>query len=431
MAGGAALYFLLARSRRLHGVNSEGWFGLVTGLNIFERSMDKLFSAAGRITYRLEIGSLQRYVSWTLLAAMVVGAASLIDGEMPATGPRTLLPVSLPALVLWLLLLAACGWLALRHHDRFQSVVVTGAVGLVTSLCFVGFSAPDLALTQLTVEVVSTVLLLMGLALLPWQTPHESSRARKLRDGTLALAGGGCMAWLAWVMLTRDHDSISWYFLNQSVIAGGGTNVVNVILVDFRGYDTFGEITVLGIAAVGVMALMDGMRTRRPASDGAGQPWTFAAQPLMLRVAAHLVLPLALVVTVYIFMRGHNMPGGGFIAGLITSVALVLQYMALGQSRADLLLRARGGGRFVGWIGIGLGIAGLTGAGAFVLGQPFLTSAHGYPHIPLLGDLPLATAALFDLGVYITVVGSTLLTLSTLGAVSRETGKPLPASNRK
>jgi multicomponent K+:H+ antiporter subunit A len=228
------------------------------------------------------------------------------------------------------------------------------------------------------------------------------------------------MAWLAWVMLTRDHDSIAWYFLNQSAIAGGGTNVVNVILVDFRGYDTLGEITVLGIAAIGVLALMDGMRTRRPLSDADGRTWTFGRQPLMLRVAARVVLPLALVVALYIFMRGHNLPGGGFIAGLVTAVALVLQYMALGQTRTEFLLRVQGGRRFVRWIGFGLGMAGLTGVGAFVFDRPFLTSAHGHATLPFLGELPLATAALFDLGVFITVVGSTLLTLSTLGAVSRE-----------
>jgi len=276
----------------------------------------------------------------------------------------------------------------------------------------------------LTVDVVSTVLLLMGLALLPQQSPHESSRRRKARDAALALAGGAGVAWLAWLMLTRDHDSIAWYFLNQSAVAGGGNNVVNVILVDFRGYDTMGEITVLGIAAIGVLALMDGMRTRRPALDAAGRAWTFAAQPLMLRVAARVLLPLALVVALYIFMRGHNQPGGGFIAGLITAVTLVLQYMANGQSRAEALLRAQGGRRFVVWIGAGLGVAALTGLGALVFGQPFLTSAHGQPHLPILGELPLATAALFDLGVYITVVGATLLTLSTLGNVTREPGSP-------
>ncbi len=422
LAGGAGLYFSLARAGRLHQLNSENWFGLLTGLKLFTYGTDRLFKIAGLLTAKLETASLQRYIAWMLISALVAAAVPLLSGEGPGTGTRTLLPVSLTALVLWGLLLLACAWLVLRHHSRFQSVGVIGVVGLVTALAFVSFSAPDLALTQLSVEVVSTVLLLMGLALLPQQSPHESSVGRRTRDAALALSCGAGIAWLAWVMLTRDHDSIAWYFLNQSAIAGGGTNVVNVILVDFRGYDTLGEIAVLGIAAVGVLALMDGMRVRRATSHSNGLPWTFAASPLMLRVAARVVLPLALVVTLYIFMRGHNQPGGGFIAGLITAVALVLQFMAMGQSRAEALLRAEGGRRFVRWIGVGLGIAGLTGVGAFVFGQPFLTSAYGHPSLPWLGEIPLATAALFDLGVYITVVGSTLLTLSTLGAVTRESG---------
>jgi multicomponent K+:H+ antiporter subunit A len=422
LAGGAGLYFWLARGGRLHRLNSENWFGLLTGLKLFTKGSDGLFKTAGRLTAKLETASLQRYIAWMLIAALVVAATPLLSGNAPGTGSRALLPVSMAALVIWALLLLACVWLVLRHHDRFQSVVVIGVIGLVTALTFVNFSAPDLALTQLTVEIVSTVLLLMGLALLPRQSPRESSAARRARDAVLALCGGAGMGWVAWVMLTRDHDSIAWYFLNQSAIAGGGTNVVNVILVDFRGYDTLGEIAVLGIAAVGVLALMEGMRTRRPTSAGDGLPWSFAAPPLMLRVAARLVLPLALVVTLYIFMRGHNQPGGGFIAGLITAVALVLQYMAMGQSRAEALMRAGGGRRFVRWIGLGLGIAGLTGIGAFVFGQPFLTSAFGHPVLPWLGEIPLATAALFDLGVYITVVSSTLLTLSTLGSVTRDSG---------
>ena len=426
LLGGTAAYFVGARSKSLHGVSSESWFGAFTGAQLFKRGTSRLFATAGRVTALLDTGSLQRSISWLLIATVTVVAASLFSANTLGTGNRPQLLVTLPALALWLLLLAACAWLVLTHHDRFQSVIVVGAVGLVTALTFVAFSAPDLALTQLTVEVVSTVLMLMGLALLPQHSPHESSRSRKLRDAALAVTGGAGLGWLAWVMLTRDHDSIAWYFLNQSAIAGGGTNVVNVILVDFRGYDTMGEITVLGIAAVGVMALMDGLRVRRSSSDDAGARWTFAAQPLMLRVAARWVLPLALVVTLYIFLRGHNQPGGGFIAGLITAVALVLQYMALGQSRAEVLLRSKGGLRFVRAIGIGLGIAALTGAGAWLFGQPFLTSAHGNPVLPLLGELPLATAALFDLGVYITVVGSTLLTLSTLGLATREVGHSAP-----
>ncbi|PKO30708.1 MAG: monovalent cation/H+ antiporter subunit A [Betaproteobacteria bacterium HGW-Betaproteobacteria-9] len=423
LAAGIGLYLLLARGKRMHRIQSEAWFGPATGRQVFDGLIDGLFALAGRISIRLETGSLQRYLVW-LIGAAVVAAATQLVGQGIGAGTRELLPASPLAIAVWLLLFAACGAIALTHHQRFQAVVLVGVVGLVTSLTFVSLSAPDLALTQLSVEVVSTVLLLMGLALLPQHSPRESSALRRTRDGVLALAGGAGVAWVAWVLLTRNHDSISWYFLEKSLPVGGGTNVVNVILVDFRGYDTFGEITVLGIAAIGVLALMDGMRSRRPLTDTQGLAWTFSAQPLMLRVAASVVLPLALVITLYIFMRGHNLPGGGFIAGLITAVALVLQFMALGQARAEMMLHAQGGRRFVRWVGAGLSIAGLTGAGAFVLGRPFLTSAHGHPHVPLLGELPLASAALFDLGVYLTVVGATLLTISVLGSVSRE-GTPI------
>jgi multicomponent K+:H+ antiporter subunit A len=350
----------------------------------------------------------------------VVVAAWPLVGAGLGTGTRPTLAATPLAVVVWAVLCAACVALVLMHRQRLLSVVLVGVVGLVTSLVFVGLSAPDLALTQLSVEVVSTALLLMGLALLPAQSPTESGWPRRLRDGCLALAGGAGVAWLAWLVLTRPQDSIAWYFLENALPQGGGTNVVNVILVDFRGYDTFGEITVLAIAALGVCALMEGMRTRRLGGDGSGRAWTFAPPPLLLRVAAGVVLPLALVFTLHIFMRGHNLPGGGFIAGLVTAVALVLQYMALGQAQAEWRLRARGGQRFVRWIGSGLAVAGLTGVAAFVWGRPFLTSAHGHPAVPLLGELPLASAAVFDLGVYLTVVGATLLTLSVLGAVSRE-----------
>ncbi|WP_372658449.1 monovalent cation/H+ antiporter subunit A, partial [Hydrogenophaga sp.] len=421
LVAGVALYAVLARGKRLHRMESEAWFGPATGRRIFEALIDGLFELSGRVSRRLETGSLQRYLGWLLGSAVVVGAVPLLGADI-ATGTRELLPASVLAVAIWLLLLATCVAIVLTHRARFQSVVLVGLVGMVTALSFVSLSAPDLALTQLSVELVSTVLLLMGLALLPANSPNESGTARRVRDGVLALAGGGGMAWVSWLLLTRDHDSISWYFLEKVLPVGGGSNVVNVILVDFRGYDTFGEITVLGIAAVGVLALMEGMRTRRPTEDTEGRAWTFATQPLLLRVAASVVLPLALVFTVYIFMRGHNMPGGGFIAGLITAVALVLQFMSMGQNRAEALLRAQGGRRFVRWIGAGLSAAGLTGAGAFLWGRPFLTSAHGHPHVPGLGDLPLASAALFDLGVYLTVVGATLLTISVLGQVSRESG---------
>jgi multicomponent K+:H+ antiporter subunit A len=416
LVGGVAMYFALQRRFNLHLHHPRGW----TGRLIFTHLIDGLFALAGRFTQRLENHSLQRYAAWMVGAAVVAAAWPFINAPALGAGTRALMPATPLALVLWALLLVVGAALVLAHRDRFRAVVLVGVVGLVTSLTFIAFSAPDLALTQLSVEVVSTVLLLMGLALLPQFTPVESSAWRRGRDGALAAVGGGGIAWLTWLMLTRDHDSIAWYFLEKTVPEGGGSNAVNVILVDFRGYDTFGEITVLGIAAIGVLALLDGWRVRRAETDPSGRPWSFAREPLMLRVAARFVLPMALVVSLYIFWRGHNLPGGGFIAGLITAVALVMQYMATGQDRAEALLRSGGGRRYARWIGSGLGIAGLTGVGAFMFGRPFLTSAHGHPSVPVLGEVPLASAALFDLGVYFTVVGATMLMLSALGAASKE-----------
>jgi multicomponent K+:H+ antiporter subunit A len=423
--GGAALYATLMRGRRLHRHQP----GAFSGKAAYTALMDGLFKRAGTFTVLLENGSLQRYAGWMVATVIVLAAWPFFSGPGLGTGTRSLLPATPLAVALWLLLVVVCVALVALHRDRFLSVVLVGVVGLVTALTFLGFSAPDLALTQLSVEVVSTVLLLMGLALLPRFSPVESSLTRRWRDGGLALAAGAGMAWFSWVVMTSDHSSIAWYFLATSIPQGGGANSVNVILVDFRGYDTFGEITVLGIAGVGVMALLDGLRTRRPTADPQGRPWTYPAVPLMLRQVAKLVLPLALVVSAYIYWRGHNLPGGGFIAGLITAVALVLQYMALGQNQADALLHAQGGRRYVRWVGTGLAIALLTGLGSFVFQHPFLSSAFGHPVVPVLGELPLATAALFDLGVYITVVGATLLTLSVLGAASKDavTGAPRTA----
>jgi len=423
VAGGALLYLALQRGGWLHGYLPSGRGGKA----VFVAAIDSLFGLSGRFTRALENGSLQRYAAWMVATAVVLGALPFLThpGESLGAHERTLLPAPPVAIGVWAMLLVVGGWLVVGHRDRFVAVVLTGGVGLVASVAFVAMSAPDLAMTQLSVDVVSTVLLLMGLALLPQSSPRESSAGRRWRDAGLALAGGGGIAWLTWLMLTRDHDSISWYFIDQSVPGGGGTNMVNVILVDFRGYDTFGEITVLGIAAVGVLALLDGFRVRRPERDPEGRAWSYAQQPLMLRMVARLVLPMALVVAAYVFWRGHNLPGGGFIAGLVAAVALVLQYMARGQERADAVLHGGGGRRFTRWIGIGLGIAWLTGVGAFVFDRPFLTSAHGSPSVPLLGELPLASAALFDLGVFITVVGATMLMLSVLGAASKEPMKPV------
>ncbi len=411
IAGGLLMYWLLQRRYDLHLHVPSGW----TARLVFQHAMDGLFRVAGLATAKTENGSLQRYAAWLVGSAIVVAIAPFIGSQAGLTGDRALLPATPVAVAVWLVLAAVALALVALHRRRLIAVILAGAVGLVTALTFAFFSAPDLALTQISVEVVSTALLLMGLALLPQRTPAESSGARRVRDAVLAGAGGLGVALLAWAAMTRDFASIAWYFVEKSIPEGGGTNAVNVILVDFRGFDTFGEITVLGIAGIGVWALMDGMRAPRVDADEHGRRFGVGGYPLLFRSAARVLLPLALAVAAFIFLRGHNLPGGGFIAGLVAAVALLMQYMALGQTRAESRLRTD----YSRWIGAGLGIAGLTGLGAFFLGRPFLTSAHGHPAVPILGEIPLASAALFDLGVFLVVVGATLLTLSALGNATK------------
>ena len=412
LIGGLIFYFALAKGSRIREIDLDPFLGKLQGKVLFESFLKHLLLNSRKLKRATETGSLQHYLLWIVVFAIIMVAMPLI-GQGITTGTRELTHAPAIAIVLWLILFSACWMMLWFHHERIKAVLISGAVGLVVTLVFVTLSAPDLALTQITVDVVTTVLLLMSLSLLPQLTPYESSRSRRWRDAAIAIMGGLGIGWVAWLILTRDHNSISWFFLQQSLPLGGGSNVVNVILVDFRGFDTFGEITVLGIAAIGVLCLMDGMRAHGTTMTQ-GLTYRFNPSPLMFRMTASWVLPIALVVSLYIFLRGHNLPGGGFIAGLITSMALVIQYIALGQEQAEKMLRAKSGRLYEIWIGVGLMIAGLTGIAAWLWGRPFLTSAHVYVEPILLGKMHLASAAAFDVGVYVTVVGATMLMISVL-----------------
>ena len=251
----------------------------------------------------------------------------------------------------------------------------------------------------------------MALYFLPAHTPAESGGGRRTRDLLLAGAAGLGAGALAWAVLTRPYETNAGYFLENSVPGGGGTNVVNVILVDFRGFDTLGEITVLAIAAIGIYAMLEGLRLTAPESDAGGRRWSWDTHPVIMAAFSRLLLPLALLVAIFVLLRGHNLPGGGFIAGLITAVALISQYLANGiawtQSRMSTELPPL--------IGIGLLLATATGLASWLFDHPFLTSTFSHVHWPLVGEFELASAMLFDLGVFMVVVGVTLVILLRLG----------------
>ncbi|MDO9587136.1 MAG: MnhB domain-containing protein, partial [Brevundimonas sp.] len=418
---------LLMNHRRLdrlwHGA------GLPDAKRLFDRTTAAAVVAARRGVDALQNGSLQRAMVALIGTAVVVGFAGFLSVDH-VVGDRAGVAASPAAVVAWIALVTATAMVVLTHRARYISLIYIGIVGLIISMAFVHLSAPDLALTQISVEVVTILLMLLALNLLPKQTPVESRPWRRIRDGGVAVAAGLGVGGAAWAVMTRPLASISGYFWDNAYSGGGGTNVVNVILVDFRGFDTFGEIIVLGIAALGIFALLETVETGASGRRlTAWKPDTVRSpehHPMMLVVATRLVLPLAIMVALYIFLRGHNQPGGGFIAGLVVAVAILMQYMASGFTFADQRLRAD----HHSMIGAGVLIAAVTGLGAMVFGAPFLTSAFDYFSLPLIGEFELATAILFDIGVALTVIGAVMLALAQLSQVAQRAEKQPPSETR-
>ena len=408
LAAGVLLYYARRYYWNLHGhlphtLDGRGISELATGCAV---------RASRWLVEGVANSSLQRYVLLLVLASLALGYAGLRG--VAFTGPAAVTPADGLALSITVVLVVATVATAALHRERLLALVLIGVVGLVVSLAFVRFSAPDLALTQLLVEIVTVLLLLLAMYFLPAATPTESSMWRRGRDLLLSVAAGGAVAALTWTLLTQPLDTIAWYYLENAKPGGGGYNVVNVILVDFRGYDTLGEITVLGIAAVGIVALLQGLHLDAPALDWEGRPWARERYPMMLRTLSRPLLPLALLVSAYLFLRGHNAPGGGFIAGLVTGTAILLQYVAYGSGWA----RERLPWSYSSVIALGLLIAAGTGIASWAFGAPFLTSTYGYLTWPLVGKFELASAMLFDFGIYLVVVGVVLVIIARLGGLS-------------
>lgn len=411
-----------------HGRLDRVWHGarLPDAKRLFDASVLAAVEAARRGSDALQNGSLQRAMVALIGTAVVVGFAGFLSAGY-APGDRAGVEASPAAVVGWIALITATTMVVLTHRARYVSLIYIGIVGLIISMAFVHLSAPDLALTQISVEVVTILLMLMALNLLPKQTPIESPPWRRVRDGGVAAAAGLGVGGAAWAVMTRPLDSISGYFWENAKPEGGGTNVVNVILVDFRAFDTFGEIIVLGVAALGIFALLEtvgnGASGRRLALWKPDLVRSPEHHPMMLVVATRVALPLAVMVALYIFLRGHNQPGGGFIAGLVVAIAILMQYMASGFTFADQRMRAD----HHSMIGAGVLIAGLTGLGAMAFGAPFLTTAFDYFTLPLIGEFELATAVLFDIGVALTVIGAVMLALAQLSQVAQKAEKaPAP-----
>ncbi len=429
LVGGTLLYRRLLARRSM---DTAPLLGSIDARRIFDGLMVRIGSFAGRSLRHLTSQRLQ--LQLLLLFGIAVLGALLSKPFAVGWGKEAPLPLD-PAFVLLWLIGGTCAlsvaWLAKYH--RLAALIFSGGAGLATALTFVWFSALDLALTQLAVEVVTTVLILLGLRWLP----HRDARLagargavphmRRLRDVVIAVAAGLGLAALSYAIVTRPApEGIAPFFIDNALPLGGGHNVVNVILVDFRGFDTFGEITVLGIVALSVYALL---RRFRPAPESVPLPQQQTQQPtapmsaeevqtallprgvmMLPAVLVRLLLPLALLISLFFLLRGHDAPGGGFVGGLILATAVILQYLVGGTLWVESRVRIRP----LIWIASGLLAAAAAGMSAFLFDVPFLTSQAWHADLPLLGTLHLSSVLLFDVGVYLLVVGATVLILVAL-----------------
>jgi len=417
LAGGVGLYVVFGKRINANPRGGPWGWKRLNGGWLFERTMTGLFKGSEAMVRLLGATRQQAQLRAIVLVALLAGGLAAIDAGLVIRPIMPTLTLSNWAFAGHWLVGASCAvaaaWQAKYH--RLAAVVLMGGAGLASCLSFVWLSAPDLAVTQLLVEVVTTVLLLLGLRWLPKrletirlpQAMEKRSRRRRRIDLIIAAAVGASLAAISYAVMTRPSiEGISRFFV--------------------RAFDTFGEITVLGIVGLTIFALL---RRFRPADDTLSNPSQQSVQDasdrdhetrsegdtlketmLIPRVVMRWIFPFIILLAVHLFLRGHDLPGGGFAAGVALSIAFILQYMASGARWVEERLAIRP----IFWIGAGLVIAALSGIGSWLFGYPFLTSWFQYADLPILGRVPLASAVLFDLGVVVLVVGATVLTLVAL-----------------
>ena len=435
LVGGTLLYLQLRKGLKAGVLKSTPGLTWANGERAFESVIEGITNSARRFQQVFYTRRLQPQVFLLILVSIATMTASLMYSGL-GWGDRPRVPATWEYWLVWVMgCVCALGAANQAKFHRLAALIMLGGAGLATCLTFVWFSAPDLALTQLSVEVVTTILFLLGLRWLPKRfhvgNPKLELRARlrRSRDFLISIVVGSGLAVIAYAMMTRSApQSISPFYLERALPEGGGTNVVNVMLVDFRAFDTMGEIAVLGAVALTVFALL---RRFRPPKESMIAPHQQRATPpdidtdlinprtaedtavgylMVPAVLARAMLPVTALFALHLFLRGHNEPGGGFVAGLIVSIGFLTQYMVAGtqwvEAHINLYLRR--------WIAVGLVVVIATGLGSLFFGYPFLTTHTAHFNWPVFGEVHIASALFFDIGVFAVVVGATLLILTAL-----------------
>ncbi|WP_018885655.1 Na+/H+ antiporter subunit A [Paenibacillus massiliensis] len=410
---GMIVFRLQCRWAPLHQPIFNAW----TINHVYDHGLVHMERFSNRFTKGYMTGSIRHYVMYIFVFLIAALGTMLIRTPGLTFDLSGYAPISFyEAIVMIVLVLAAV--MTIFAPTRLMAIILTGAAGYIVTLFFVLFRAPDLALTQMIIETVSVTLFLLCFYHLPKLRREKLRIPFKLTNLVISLGVGAVMTIIALgVSGSPLFDSIASYYLQESYNLAGGKNVVNVILVDFRGFDTLLEITVLGIASLAIYALVrlepsEGLSSvTRPERENSAGMYFAKSNDVILRTVSKFVIFIILTFSLYLFFAGHNAPGGGFIGALMSAAALILLTMGFGMKTMQRILPFD----FRSLIGLGLLVALLTGMGSFGFGAAFLSHAFGYFELPLLGKTELATAVLFDLGVYLTVIGVTMTIIFSIG----------------
>ncbi|MRG59404.1 Na+/H+ antiporter subunit A [Agromyces sp. CFH 90414] len=428
--------------------SSRGYLGIVSVVDRF----------AAAVTTAIQQRGLPGYVA--LIVLVFIGGLG-IAGVANTAWPGTVRLWDYPSQPFLAFVMAVAAIAAAVVRQRMTAVLLVSVTGYGLVLLFGMSGAPDLALTQALVETIVIVVFVLVLRRLPKQIAQRHPPVHKLARGIIGGVAGAVMGLVGFIALGARIEPTIAEGLPALAIEAHGKNIVNVMLVDLRAWDTLGEISVLVAVATGVASLIfvsgrtggaprldvqpnrrdrlrpvpekaSSIRAARPSlaevdgeTDAAAeaaetrQTWLLAGRTLsprrrsiLIEVLVRLLFHPAIVVSVYLLFVGHNAPGGGFAGGLLAGLALVARYLAGGRYELGEAAPVDAGHL----LGAGLLLAAGTAASSLFLGLTVFESSWFELDVPVLGTLSIGTSTLFDIGVYMVVIGLVLDILRALGA---------------
>ena len=395
-------------------------------VDIYAWSIHELEIIAAQVTRFLQRGSLPWDISTIVVSLVaIMGGALLV--KPPAQFTINWFDSIAQLFIVISVILAAI--LTVRSRGRMRAAILLGGVGLGVALLWASQGAPDLAITQVVVEAVSIVVFVLVLRRLPkYFSDRPLARSRWWRVGIAVLSGIAVVIAGVYASSARIHEPVSALMPQEAYDFGHGKNIVNVILVDIRAWDTVGELSVLLVIATGVASLIHvrsrgrNLKADRAELQNLSQTSTHflpsvsllpaSDRSTVMEVVTRLLFPTMIVISLWLLLIGHNNPGGGFVGGVVAGLAFLLRYLAGGRYELTEAMPVPAG-RI---LGLGLFIAGLGALLPLLFQQAVLQSAAIDWDLGPLGQLHFSTAMLLDIGVYVLVIGLVLDLVSTLGS---------------